>query len=250
MKNLKIGTWNIKNSYFHLHENELKVAAVIQLLRKENLDILTLQEVNPLLVRKLDRKLEEMNSIYRITSSHQNTKNPIKNLRVEYNIIISKLKSATQSFSTDLPYLPKGFELVKNVFSIRKRFIISQVLENDILVDTTHLDHSVEELGKRQLEKLVDLLKYQRSGNCDVFLTGNLNKNPTELSMISFQEKVSKIGMKVVDNPHKTYIGHQEEQPVDYVVVPDNYCIQSVETLENYDDISTHRPVVVEVKKR
>lgn len=250
MENLKVSTWNIKNSYFNLKRNESKASAVIQLLEEENLDILTLQEVNPLLAKIIEEKLNKMESDYKITSTYSKTKNPIKNLRVEYNVIISRLKPISKSTSQGLPYLPVGFHLIKNIFSIRKRNIVSQTLENGIVVDTTHLDHAVEELGKRQMDEVISMIGNEKHQDCDVILTGNLNKKPTQQNMIDFTQRLSQMGMQVVENPHKTYIGHNEEQPVDYIIVPKDYQIESVETLDNYDDISSHRPVVVETRKR
>ena len=220
------------------------------MLEEKNLDILTLQEVNPLLARMIEEKLKKMQSDYKITSAYSKTKNPIKNLRIEYNVIISRLKPVSNSTSQSLPYLPVGFDLIKNISSIRKRNVVSQTFEDRIALDTTHLDHAVEELGKRQMDEVISMIASERDQDYDVILTGNLNKKPTEQNMIDFTQKLSQIGMQIAENPHKTYIGHKDEQPVDYVIVPEDYQIQSVETLESYDDISTHRPVVVETRKK
>ena len=40
MENLRIATWDIKNSYFKLWENNIKAACVTQLLTEHNLDVL------------------------------------------------------------------------------------------------------------------------------------------------------------------------------------------------------------------
>lgn len=248
MANLKIGTWNIKNSYFNLRKNEMKAAAVVQLLQEENLDFLALQEVNTILAEKIDKKISDE---YKVITSYD--KSQIKNLRVEYNMIVSKNYPYTLSSPIELPYKPTGLEFIKNITSIRKRninyqYILTPIDQPDILMGVTHLDYAVQEIGKRQMEKVIDITRSELSDNYSIVLAGNINKKPSEPNMIEFTEQLSQLGMKVVDNPHKTYIGHNDEQPVDYIIVPDDWEVEYVKTLENYEDISSHRPVIVKVK--
>lgn len=254
MKNLRIATWNIKNSYFALKKNELKAKAVVQLLRSENLDILALQEVNPLLAIKIEENLRKIemtssNTTYQVTSTYQRTNNPIKNLRVEYNMIISKMNPILDSTTESLSSSPKGIKKFK-FWERRNRNMITQVFENNLAIDVTHLDHTSEELGKRQMTEVANFVHNQVEEGYNVILTGNLNRKPMEQNMIDFTSELSNSDMKVVENLHKTYIGHQEEQPVDYVIVPNDWQIDSVKTLEEYDEYSSHRPVVVETRKR
>lgn len=254
MRNLRIATWNIKNSYFALSKNESKAKAVVQLLETQDLDILALQEVNPLLARKIEENLKKMqvasdNGSYQITSTHQRTCNPVKNLRVEYNIIISRIRPVLDSTTESLSSNPKGIKRFM-FWERRNRNMVTQVLENNLAVNVTHLDHTSLELGKRQMTEVANFVHNQREDGYDVILAGNLNRKPTEQNMVDFANELSKDDMKVVENPHKTYIGHQEEQPVDYVIVPGDWQVTSAETLGEYDEYSSHRPVVVETKKR
>lgn len=245
MTTLKIGTWDIKNSYFNIRKNDLKAAAVNQLLRNQDLDILALQEVNPLLARKIERNLKLLNEKYQVTTTYEKTLNPIKNLRVEYNMIISKMEPILISATEALSSTPKGIK--KFMFwERRKRNVVTQILEKDLIVDVTHLDHTSEELGRRQMNEVVDLTKKQREAGYNVILAGNLNKKPSESNMIEFSEQLSEVGMQIVENNNKTYIGHTDEQPVDYVIIPTDWEVESIETLKDYGDISSHRPVVVE----
>lgn len=254
MKNLRIATWNIKNSYFVLKKNELKAKAIVQLLETQNLDILTLQEVNPLLARKIDKNLKKMeitynNTSYQITSTYQRINNPIRNLRVEYNMIISKMNPILDSTTKSLSSSPKGIKKFK-FWERRNRNIVTQFFGNNLVIDVTHLDHTSEELGKRQMTEVTNFVHEQRKAGNDVILTGNLNRKPIEQNMVDFTSELSKSDMKVVENLHKTYIGHQDEQPVDYIIVSDDWQVNSVETLLEYDEYSSHRPVVVETRKK
>lgn len=253
MKSLRIGTWNVKNNYFNLQKNEIKSAAIIQLLETENLDLLALQEVNTHLATKLDEKLKEANN-YRILTPYN--KNKIKNLRVEYNMIIGRIYAHTTNEPIKLPYISKGFDLIKKLSTIRERninfqCIITPVNKPSVLMGVTHLDYASEELGKRQMDEVINItnLEMQKNEGLDTIIAGNLNKKPTEKNMIEFTKQLSELGLQVVSNPYSTYIRHQDNQPVDYIIIPNSWNIESCETLNNYIDISSHRPVIVEATK-
>lgn len=251
MRNLKIGTWNIKNSYFNIKKNETKADAVIQLLDTQDLDILTLQEVNPILARKIEENLKIVSSEYKINSNYRKSINPISNLRIEYDLIISRLQPIASSSKCKLPFIPKKFKL-DQLTSIRKRYLTTQSFfeENSFYVNTTHLDFAFDELNQRQMQEVFNQIENQRKYHSLSILTGNLNRQPQDKNMVNFKQQLAEVGMQVVENPHKTYLGHTEEQPVDYVIIPNDWDTLSVETLDAYDDISSHRPVIVETKKR
>lgn len=249
MENLKIATWDIKNSYFNIMKNEWKAMAIVQLLNHENLDLLALQEVNPMLVRKIEENLKKLNQNYRITTTYHKPIDPVRNLRIEYNMIISKMVPALSSAKEPLPSRPTGIKSFM-FWNYRSRNMVTQLMSKDLIVDVTHLDHASRELGKRQMDEVLGIIENQRNAGYDVVLAGNLNCQPQEENMVNFTNQLSNIGMKVVGNPYKTYVGHTNEQPVDYVIIPNDWEVESINTLENYDDISSHRPVVVKTKKR
>lgn len=251
MENLKIGTWNIKNSYsFFSLKNDVKADAVLRFLKIGDLDILALQEVSPLLAVKIEEKLKGLNKGYQITSAYNKTINPIKNLRVEYNMIISRLTPTSLSIKDSLPSIPRGFRFVKNLFDIRKRNIVSQVFENEIIVSNTHLDHKFEDINHKQLEEVKNLIELQSIYGHETILIGNLNVKPIDENMINFTKELSKLGMKVVENNNNTYNGHTDNLPVDYVAVPKNWEIEKVSTINCSSEISSHNPVFVKVRKK
>ncbi len=247
MESLKIGTWNIKNSYVNLCKNNIKSSSVIQLLNENVLDILALQEVNPLLARKIERKL--VGSSYQITSLYEKPWSPIKNLSVEYNMIISRMTSYFNNNTITLPSESKDIHRFK-FWNHRMRNIVIQAFENQLVINVTHLDFAPSALNRLQLDAILQIVKSQKKALRTTILAGNLNQKPNERNMREFMEELSQNGMKVLDNPHKTFIGHLEDQPVDYIIVPEDWHIVSVKTVEDYDEVSTHRPVVAELIKR
>ena len=251
MQNLRIVTWNIKNSYFKMSKNEEKAKAVVGLLDTYQPDFLALQEVNPMLAREIQKRLSELND-YQIATTYKDTKNPVSNLRIEYNMIISKLTPETASVTHSLPFLPKGFHLLKDAVSIRKRNVTSQTFDGNIVVDNTHLAPTEKEteLNKRQLDQVASVVESQKTLGSDVILAGNLNSKPTEQNMIDFAEKMSDIGMQIIENPHNTYKGHTDHQPVDYLAVPSDWEVEKVETIDCDSQYSSHNPVIVDVTRK
>ncbi len=251
MQNLRIATWNIKNSYFKMSKNVEKAKAVVGLLDTYQLDFLALQEVNPMLAREIQKRLSELDD-YQITTTYRDTKNPISNLRIEYNMIISRLTPETTSVVQSLPFLPKGFHLLKDAISIRKRNVTSQTFDDSIIVDNTHLAPAEKEteLNKRQLNQVASIVESQKALGNDVILAGNLNSKPTEQNMIDFTKKMADIGMQIVENPHNTYKGHTDHQPVDYLAVPSNWKVEKVETIDCDSQYSSHNPVIADVTRK
>ena len=259
MESLKIGTWNIKNSYFNIKKNKIKAKAIVDLIDKEELDVLTLQEVNPLLVRKIEKELDnrnkEVTSIwhggYHITSTYSKTLFPIANLVVEQNIIISKLQEMTYSENKKLPFLPKGFELLKNLPSIRHRHTTEQDFNittiNDeyfnIRIVTTHLDYRSEELNATQLDTIYRNIE---TDGTPTFITGNLNSKASSSNILFFEKCLSKKGITLIKPNGKTYINHTDNEPVDYIGVSNDYNIGLTKIVDGYEDVSTHKPVVTE----
>jgi len=247
MANLRIATWNIKNSYLRLDKNKTKLEGITGLLEVYEPDFLALQEVNPMLATKIDKGLKEIGSEYRITTDYEKSKNLIKNLKIEFNIIISKLGKKSESYLNQLYSEPTRFKLLDFVKPCTK-FETNQLFENNLLLSTTNLDLE-DELRKKQLREILSILKVG-SINYDTIFMGTLNSQPIEPHMIEFTEKLNDIGMKIVENPHKTYKYDYYKQPIDYIIVPNSWEIEEVKTLNTDIEISSHNPVIVDVKRR
>lgn len=254
MVNLNIGTWDIKNSYLAVNRNEAKVNAIIDLLESEELNILGLQEVNPLLAQMLAKRLEELDNGYYISSSFEQTLNPVKNLRIEYNLIVSNLQSVTNSKIIELPSKPMEIRGIDDILSIRKRNATHQLFRFDSgIFDfyNTHLAHNDLGLNDCQFDTLYNsLLGSQIMKRRDTILVGNLNVKADGNWMKYYAKMLDKINLQVVKNDNRTYKGHTDNQPVDYIIVPSIYKIDSVECIDDYSEkISTHNPVIAKIRK-
>lgn len=252
MKNLTIGTWNIKNSYLLTERNDEKVNAIIELLQENQIHILGLQEVNPILAKKIEDRLQKMNSNYSVTSTYKKGINSIRNLRVEYNLIISNLPHY-HSKQSDLPSFPTKVDEFKDITSIRSRDVTHQrfIIGYDTLpFYNTHLDYRDNKLNCDQLNTIYAHLIREMIAdqNMNSILVGNLNKEPYSDNMQYFSEILEAIHLKIVENPKPTY--KNDPKIVDYIIVPDSYIIDSVKCIDKYDEqISTHNPVIAKIKK-
>ena len=253
MKNINIGTWNVKNSYFLVKENSAKVDAIIDLLYKEELDVFGLQEVNPTLVSELSSELKKMRSSYNITLQCGKTRNPIKNVTSECNLFVSKLPYLEGQI-IELPSFPTKVETYGDIFNIiRDTGVTKQdfiVYDDSIRFFNTRLSDRDDVLNREQFDVIYgNLARSTYVDQLDNILMGNLNIKPNSYNMDYYRTMLASIGMKIVDNNYRTYKGN-EEQVVDYVVVPNNYQVSQILCVDSYDEkVSTHNPLIVKLKK-
>ncbi|MDD6224359.1 MAG: hypothetical protein PUB18_05095 [bacterium] len=231
MNTLKVATWNIEN--FHLNNNNIgKSCAIINLLTDEGIDILALQAVNPLLVEEITKRLERRKNGYAITTPHKKYINPIKNISVEYNVIVSKLDKMTQGRHDMLP----KFELCK------KRNITWQMLEDNVILNIANIDPNTSKSRRRQLDEVIKLIEKQtKYGSFDACFAGTINESLTEENMSRFQKKIAARNMQMV-----TLSDHRS---TDAIVLAKNWQVESVKVIDQYDIVSSHRPMIVKVRK-
>ena len=248
MKNLKIGTWNIKNSYFKIEENAFKNYCIGELLRSEDLDILCLQEVNFDLLEKIKKSLKRTD--YSVPTIDKPYKLGFRNVITEKNVIITRLNHEYWNEDNNLPYLPKKFSL-KTIPTIRERNITRLGLgKENLMVFNTHLDYAVDELGKRQMDEVIRFLGIMRGFyERDFILMGNLNSKPNHLNMLNFTEELEDFNMKVLNVSTNTYNNHDDNLPVDYIIVPNSYMVDELKTVNNFEKASSHYPVIAKVKR-
>lgn len=245
MKNLTIGTWNLEDNYSLIGQNEKKSEAIIELLWDNQIRILGLQGVSPILAQKLEEKLRITSSYYSITSSYKKVISPIKNINRKYNLIIS-----------DLPYyhskqvkLPTYIEpIISDYYDCsltKQKFLIG---DDIIQFYNTCLYDDDRKMNRRQINALYAyLLKDMISNqNMDSILFGSLFDTPNSRNMNYFTELLNGVNLDVVENPNPTY----KDEIGDYIVVPNSYIVDDVKCVDSYDkQISSHNPVIAKIIK-
>lgn len=203
--NLKIGTWDI---------NDIKLSDVdfiTNLLINEELDVLTLQQVNFDLINKIEKELD---NDYFITSQYRRCLNPINNLRIKHDIIISKLVPVEDSYIKKIPNSKLTYQMLKPA----------------LFVYTTHSINT-----KEQLNSILDSFKELEMVSAISVLTGSINLEYSDPNMIYFIEKLKQFNLRIISN-----------NCFDYMIVPNSWSIEESKVL----DIDTYRPVITKVKRK
>lgn len=244
IKNIKIGTWNVENSCYNLKANDKKVNAVINLLLLEDLDILALQEVNPLLAKKIEDRLKYLRDGYTISTPIKKTLNPISNLKVENNIIISRLTPGSVGVNTSLSVRSKGFSLAKD---FNKESLVTQIFnieDKKIILNVTNLGHSNEELRGRQMYKIIEEINLESVFSNDIILMGNLSKLDN-FDITYYTERLSDYGLQIIESNNE-----DNNKLANYIIMPKDWEMENAMIVDyGFNKISSHSPVIVEITK-
>lgn len=186
---------------------------------------------------------------YPITSCYEKTWNPIYNLKVHSHVIISRMALVCNSNTIILPSNSRNIPF----FSFWKHPTCSieiQSFEPNLIFNVTNVDSLSKEINTRQMEEVLQIVKSQREIGRDVILIGNLYRSSGDSIMGDFREELGQEGMQAIQNSIPIGRVSLEEQLGNYWLVPSDWEMVFFQILENYDDISAHRPVVAQLTKR
>ena len=206
--NLKIGSWDI---------NDIKlndVDFITNLLTDEDLDVLTIQQVSFDLINRIQK---ELGNVYSITSQYKRCLNPINNLRIKHDIIISKLDPVEESHIKKIPNSKLTFQMLKPA----------------LFVYTTHSINT-----KEQLNSILNSFKELEMVSAISVLTGSINLEYSDPNMQYFIEKLKQFRLKVVDN-----------NCFDYMIVPNSWNVEESKVLD-INLVNTHNPIITKVKRK
>lgn len=229
---LTISTFNIQNDINHYSSE--KTLMIVQYLKSRKIDILNLQEVYSLLDKDLRKVLKSISySSYgryrfflRRILNRINEKTPI----ITHNKVLS---SRTYS----LPFLP----------SFLKRVLTKVVIqdgEHIISVYNTHLDFQHESVKKRQLDKLLKIIRKDKNL---IILTGDFNLKTNKKIFLDFVEELKSLHIRHVNIHEKTFKSSLYHRAIDHIFVSDEFRVVHKELIT---DILTsdHYPILVQVE--
>lgn len=251
---LKIATWNIGNPYLKVSEYVPKVEAVCHLLKNKSIDVLALQEVSLELLKTLKDELANTNFYFKydIVPNVEIGNSIIKNMRVQYNIFITRYFHSYNNLSFELPYKPEKLNR-ETLFSLRKRYLNEMNLPlAGVHFFNTHLDYSEDVLNLKQLDTVGTYINRNRRAfkDDDLIVMGNLNRELNHHNIRIFDEEFLKVNSLRIVNNDNTYVATANHGPVDYIIVPNNYEVEELETIKDYKDVSTHYPVYAKVVRK
>ena len=228
---ITISTFNIQNDIKDYSKD--KEIEIINYLKKNKIDILNLQEVYSSLDKdlSLDIKLINYNMFgkyrffFKRIFNRINEKTPII---TRYNVINKK--------NYQLPFLPSTLKRVMTKIEVE--------IDNKIVsIYNTHLDYMLDITKKRQLNKILKIIK---KDNNPVILTGDFNLKNNNIIFNNFVKEMKDIGINHIDVLDNTWKPSKYHRAIDHIFISNDFKLKSKEIIKNIN-ISDHYPILVKV---
>lgn len=247
MKELKIATFNIRNS-----ENENKkdkANILVDIIKKENIDILGMQE----LTKDYEQTLKKSLADYKYYGKYRFGNNIFSKFKYNENNIIITNKRVIFNKTIWLPFIAHNFKDFKE--SILKKSITPRIATMIIISDkelgkvrviNTHLDYKIPSVKKRQLQKLKKLIfKYEKK--YPVILTGDFNMESSNEDFKKFIEELEKNKIKKVKITENTYGKiNGKGNIIDHIFIPESWYVLKSGVIDT-KNLSDHHPVYVKI---
>lgn len=241
-----VATFNIQNK---MNENEEeKIQKLFQIIEREKIDIIGMQEVAPKYF-----KLLQTNQNYFLNGKPRLGKNILTKISYfqAYNEAVPILTRTKPMMKKTyrLPWIPP-ISLMKDAFfhhkSVTPRiFTAIQIEENNqkITIINTHLEKGIERLKEKQLKKI---LTYIKGITTPIILMGDFNLKRNSKIFEKFSKELEVMGIKWVSTKEKTLkSNHTDNLAIDHIFVRD-FMIVKTEIMDN--QISDHYLLKVELK--
>ena len=112
-----------------------------------------------------------------------------------------------------------------------------------ISIYNTHLEVRKENVKKRQLNRIVQILKKDKN---PIILTGDFNLKTNKEIFNDFVSELEKLGIKHVDVEDKTLKISKYHRAIDHIFISNNFKLISKDRITDLD-ISDHYPVIIKV---
>ncbi len=220
---LTISTFNIQNK-----EDKNKLKFIKNYLNDNNIDILNLQEAYPKFMREFQSDLKD----YKVTGNYRYLYFPKIN---ESNPIITN-KKVLYSKTYRLPHLP----------SLLNRIITKTVViidNKEISIYNTHLDYQYLSVKKRQLNKILKLIKKDKN---PIILTGDFNLKNNKKIFNNFTEELEKMNIYRVQIDEKTFKPSKYKRAIDHIFLSKDFKLVDKNVVKDIKT-SDHYPVLIRV---
>lgn len=255
MKTIKLGTFNVRNHYNNMFYKGIDekgndyVKTLAHFVLENNIDILGTQE----LVSGYIKALETTLPYYKLVGDYRQKKEKKFARANETNSIMTNHKILFTD--TDwLPYKPKKlFERIRHFFHIIPRIVTMAIIEipefGKVCMFNTHLEYRNSKIQFRQLRKLIEIMD-EYIGKYPIILTGDFNASTKNTNFLDFMDALSKRGINVVPNELSTHTT-KNDHPIDYIFLSNDFEVINMQIGDDkLDQISDHKIVLVEIKKK
>ena len=235
MQNIKIGTWNLKNTKIKLTSDRRKVASIIDLLEKEELDFLSIQKANDFLISQLTLALGDTNYYLDHSLKEGSIVLPNRFVRNDY-VILNKdflFKSAVQDSRDYTKSKNSNDNLKLNIVDATKKDL-------ELFILNTNIDDK-ENMQLDELGFTIDIIQ-KRLDKRDLIITGDFNKTIDSNSLPKLRREMGEYRLKILNNIDN-YISS-------YLIIPSDYLVDEVYEVDDYTKSYTNNPTVAKVKVR
>lgn len=226
---LKISTFNIQNNFSKYIKS--KSAEIIKYVEDNEIDILGLQEVFPKCSKDLREELKfkryNMFGRYRFF-----TKVILDRFNEKVPVITDKKVLSYKTYH--LPSFPSPLKRI-----VTKVVILYE--DKMISIYNTHLDYLMDSVKKRELKKLIKLIK--KDSNL-IILMGDFNLKNNKAIFNDFERLLKEENIYRVELNEKTLKNSKYKREIDHIFLSKEIKLVKKEVIKSID-ISDHYPVLV-----
>ena len=228
---LTISTFNVQNDIGKYSKEKTNI--ILDYLKKSKIDVLSLQEVYSSLDRDLRKNLPIPYTSY---GRYRFILRRILNRINEKTPIITNYK--VNSYKTyALPFLPSFLKRVMTKVEIQDE-------DMTISVYNTHLDFQRDVVKKRQLNKILKIIKKDTN---PIILMGDFNLKTNNTIFLDFIKELDDINIKHIDIKEKTLKISKYHRAIDHIFVSKEFEVKEKKLITDIPT-SDHYPVLVKVK--
>ncbi len=226
---LRISTFNIQNDYGKY--NISKTKEIIDYIKKNKIDIVGLQEV----YKRLDKDL--VNNIdYKYYGNYRFISRLIlRRINEKTPILLKKDIISYQDYH--LPYLP----------GLMKRIMTKvEIMEDNkkISIYNTHLDYQFDIVKKRQLKRIIKIIKNDTNL---IVLMGDFNLKNNNPIFKEFIDELKELGIYNIDINDKTLKISRGKLAIDHIFLSNDFKLLKKERITSVST-SDHYPILIDVE--
>lgn len=244
---LTIATINVQNKYKlkkynGIYEKEDHIKMLLSLIKKYNLDIIGLQEVNQRYFERLQVELPKNTSIYGKFRYPKNwlTKNLYPFSTFNESVPIITTKKIIKQETKVLPWLTSYVPRIVTIIEIETKEL------GPIVVLNTHLDYMKNKTKVKQLKKLESIISKIKK---PIILMGDFNMTIKNKDFQIFKKQMEKLNIihPVIDEA--TFKNAKQNLAIDHIFLSTCFNIENIilEKSVQYNNFSDHYPIIFKI---